>query len=188
MALEYFNEKFDVLNLQNHQMGSQYENCNFTNCNFENHDFSKTIFIDCTFSQCNLSLIKTNKTAFRNVRFIDCKILGVRFDYCDPFLMEINAERSVFNLSSFFKLKLSKSNFSHCFFKEVDFTDTDLSESNLTYSDFLNATFYQSNLRKADFRFARNYIIDPETNSIKQAKFSREDIEGLLVKHAIFIE
>ena len=50
---------------------------------------------------------------------------------------------------------------------------------------------YQINtpfIEKADFRNSHNYTIDPETNSIKKAKFSLPDVIGLLSKYNIDIE
>jgi hypothetical protein len=43
-------------------------------------------------------------------------------------------------------------------------------------------------LEKADFRTAFNYSINPETNRIKKAKFSKEGLNGLLDKYDIEIE
>ncbi|OQA01530.1 MAG: hypothetical protein BWY70_00347 [Bacteroidetes bacterium ADurb.Bin408] len=46
----------------------------------------------------------------------------------------------------------------------------------------------RTNLEKADLRTAFNYIIDPELNHIKKARFSLRGISGLLAKYNIDIE
>jgi hypothetical protein len=51
-----------------------------------------------------------------------------------------------------------------------------------------NATFENTILEKADLRTSYNYLIDPEINRIKKAKFSKEGIVGLLHRYDIEIE
>ncbi|OQA01529.1 MAG: hypothetical protein BWY70_00346 [Bacteroidetes bacterium ADurb.Bin408] len=58
----------------------EYENCTFNNVVFTGQDFTGYRFTDCTFICCELSMFKTNGTAWRNVSFRDCKLLGLRFD------------------------------------------------------------------------------------------------------------
>ena len=52
----------------------------------------------------------------------------------------------------------------------------------------MGAKFENSILEKADLRTSRNYLIDPELNKIKKAKFSIHGIAGLLAKYDIEIE
>jgi fluoroquinolone resistance protein len=49
------------------------------------------------------------------------------------------------------------------------------------------ATFDNTNLEKADFTTAFNYLIDPDTNRIKKAKFALPGVLALLNKHDIVI-
>ncbi len=51
--------------------------------------------------------------------------------------------------------------------------------------DLAGAIFINSNLENADFRTASNFIIDPTDNKIKNARFSPNNIEGLLTKFKI---
>jgi len=48
--------------------------------------------------------------------------------------------------------------------------------------------FNYTNIEKADFLTSENFIIDPEINKIKAARFSKENISGLLYKYKIFIQ
>jgi uncharacterized protein YjbI with pentapeptide repeats len=50
------------------------------------------------------------------------------------------------------------------------------------------AIFDNTKIDKADYRSAINYSIDPEKNSIKQAKFSKNGLEGLLLKYNLLID
>ncbi len=166
----------------------EYENCIFKNCIFENVDLSNMIFTECEFKDCNISTAKIVQTAFREVKFKTCKLLGLHFDNCNTFLLAVGFEDSILNLSSFYKLNLKKTKFINCSLHEVDFTEADLSHSTFDNCDLGGATFDHSIIEKADFRLAFNYIIDPESNKIKKAKFSSSGIIGLLNKYNIEIE
>ena len=77
---------------QNPLAKGEYENCIFKNCNFSESNLSDFKFIDCEFIACNLSLAQLNGTAFRNVSFKDCKMLGLQFDHCNPFGLAFSFE------------------------------------------------------------------------------------------------
>lgn len=164
-----------------------YENCIFSHCDLSNNDLSEIRFVDCEFSNTNLSLTKLIKTSFKDVQFNNCKLAGLHFENCDDFLFSVSFEHCTLNLSSFYGLKLKKTNFKHCILHEVDFTDADLSSSVFHDCDLLNAIFKNTILEKADLQTAYNYSIDPELNSIKKAKFSVNGIAGLLHKYDIDI-
>lgn len=77
---------------------------------------------------------------------------------------------------------------SNCTLHEVDFTSADFTASDFTKSDFKGATFEQTILQKCDFRNAINYQIHPDSNRIRQSKFSSDSIQGLLHAFEIIIE
>ena len=167
---------------------ADYENCIFTNCDLSNTDLSQRVFLDCEFISCNLSTANFIKTGLKNVRFKDCKLLGLHFENCDQFLFQVDFNNCVLNLSSFYKLKLKKTRFKDSNLTEVDFTETDLASSLFDNCDLAGARFERTILEKADLRTARNYSIDPELNKIKKAKFSIHGIAGLLDKYDIEFE
>ncbi len=72
--------------------------------------------------------------------------------------------------------------------KQVVFTNANLSNSVFDNTDLADAVFNGTDLKEADFRAANNYIIDPELNNIKKAKFSLHGVVGLLAKYSIRIE
>jgi fluoroquinolone resistance protein len=164
-----------------------YENCTFQNSDFANADLSGIGFIDCRFSSCNLSTIKLGQTAFRDVVFKDCKMVGLHFEHCNDFLFAAGFQNCVLNFSSFYKLKLKKTIFKDCNLQEVDFTEADLSSSIFDYCDLNKAIFDNTVLEKTDFRTAYHYIIDPQSNKLKKAKFSKDGLDGLLHKFDIII-
>jgi len=69
---------------------------------------------------------------------------------------------------------------------------TDLSEADLSDCKFHNCNmertvFDQTILRNADLSTSYNFIIDPDNNDIKKAKFSVHGLPGLLMKYGIEI-
>ena len=164
-----------------------YENCRFSEIDFSSCNFSGFKFLDCEFIECNLSLCNPNNVFFQNVKFDSCKMLGIHFEYANPFGLAFFFESCVLNHSSFYQMKLKGIKFSNCQLHEVDFSETDLAQASFQASDLTNALFDRSNLENADFRSASNYIIDPDKNKIKKAKFSISGIPGLLFKYGIQI-
>jgi len=165
----------------------EYENCKFINCNFAEANLLDVVFMECTFEDCDLSLARLNETAFRDVKFIGCKMLGLKFDHCNAFGLSFQFEKCNLNHSSFYKIKAIKSIFIHCQLHEVDFTEANLTSSLFQSSDLFRAVFQHSILEKVDFTTAYNYLIDPEQNNIRKAKFSIDGIVGLLKKYDIQI-
>lgn len=78
--------------------------------------------------------------------------------------------------------------FKKCEMQEVDFTNTTISKSIFEDCDLSKTIFNNTDLQNVDFRTSYNFEIDPETNNIKQAKFTLQNIHGLLSKHNITIE
>lgn len=164
----------------------EYENCIFKQCVFA--DLSGIKFVECEFHHCNLSLTKLSNTALRDVKFSDCKMLGLRFDSCTQFGFSINVYDSMLNNSSFYKVKMVKTKMKNVRMQEVDLSECDLTASVLDNCDFAGAIFDRTILEKADLRTSYNYSLDPATNRIKKAKFSIHGIPGLLDKYDILIE
>lgn len=166
----------------------EYEHCTFTNCDLAEADLGGIRFVDCRFEGCNLSLAKTPKTAWREVAFVNCKMLGLRFDACDAFGLSFSFEGCVLDHSSFYKVKALKTRFKHTQLHEVDLTECDLSGSVFADCDLAGATFDNTNIEKADLRTAYNYALDPERNRIKKAAFATAGLPGLLGKYGIVVE
>jgi fluoroquinolone resistance protein len=92
------------------------------------------------------------------------------------------------NHSTFYGTKIKKTIFRNSQLNETDFTECDLSGSIFDNCDLTRAIFQHSIIEKADFRTSYNFSIDPEVNKIKKAKFSLNEIAGLLDKYDIEIE
>ena len=160
----------------------------FRNCDFSGANLSDIVFVECGFTDCNLSLCNLAKTAFRDVKFTGCKMLGLHFEHCNDFGLAFGFERCVLNHSSFYRTKLKNTRFKDTQLHEVDFTECDLTGAVLDNCDFAHATFDRTLLEKADLRTSFNYSIDPEKNRIRKARFSLSGVPGLLYKYDIDID
>jgi uncharacterized protein YjbI with pentapeptide repeats len=165
-----------------------YEQCEFIGCDFMNQDLSGYVFTDCSFNDCNLSMVKLNNTGFKDIKFSTCKLLGLRFDDCNAFGFAVSFDACILNHSSFYKAKLANTRFIRCQLHEVEFTEADLSSVIFDECDLSFSTFDQTNLEKVDFRTAVNFSINPTINRLKNAKFSRDKLAGLLDFFSIVIE
>ena len=166
----------------------EYEQCSFSGCTFLHADLSGIVFSGCDFTDCDLSMAQLRGTALREVRFSNCKLLGLRFDECHSFSFAVSFDKCVLNLSSFFRLKMPKTRFRDCKLEEVEFVEADLSQAIFDNCELRGALFEQTNLQGADFRTAYQFSIDPEINRIQKARFLRQNLAGLLDKFKISIE
>lgn len=166
----------------------EYESCTFRNCKFAEVNLSHRAFLECEFYDCDFTGSKLGDTAFKDVKFVRCKLLGVDFANCNPFLLEMNFDECLMNLTSFYKLQLKSTTFNKCSLVEADFVEADLQAAKFLECDLAQAQFDQSNLEKSDFRTAINYSLNPNNNRLKGAKFSRSGVTGLLDEYNLIIE
>jgi len=102
--------------------------------------------------------------------------------------MSLGFKNCRLELSTFYQLKLKQTLFTDCKLTSVDFTETDLTRSTFENCDLKQTIFDRSILEHVNFESAYNFSIDPEINRIKNAKFSKENISGLLDKYKIKIK
>lgn len=181
------NLNFDKVDFTEEELYSLYENCNFTSCNFSNMLIGKICFENCKFEFCNFSLAKMNNTSFRNAHFNECKMTGINFTSCNNF-STFSFQKSQLQYASFVNMKLQGTHFVECNLQEASFADANLSSSLFQECDLLRTEFLHTNLEKADFTTARNFIINPNNNKIRKARFSKGNLEGLLVMFGIVVE
>lgn len=166
----------------------EYEQCVFVNCDFSDSDISEISFSLCEFRGCNMSMTKVRSTSLQNIIFKDSKMLGIQFDICNQFLLEFSFENCLLNFASFYAMKIPKTIFKNCSMQEVNFTGTDMSGGIFENCDLTKAIFDRTNLQNADFTSSYWYLINPEENTLKKARFSLSGIPGLLSKYDVIIE
>jgi len=165
----------------------EYEGCAFIDCIFSNTDLSSISFVECEFIGCDLSSSKIYDTVFNEVVFDNCKILGLAFDKANTFTFSATFKDCQLDFTTFYKRNLKNQRFMDCSLKEVDFTETILNNAKFVNCNLENAIFDNTDLEKVDFTTAYNYVFDPEKNRIKNAKFSKDGIVGLLQKYQVVV-
>lgn len=165
----------------------EYTRCTFEGCDLKSADLTGKVFVECIFRNCDLSLASTTRTSWRGVRFEQCKLLGLRFDQCHTFLLELGFEDCILDLASFHGLRLKNTVFTNCRLRETDLSGADLSGASFAGCDLGAAVFDRTILEGADLRSAHHYSIDPANNSIRKAHFSKDGLEGLLHQSGIII-
>lgn len=187
--VDVFDESFVKVNfIEKSLKRGTYEQCNFENCNFSNGELKKVNFVDCHFEVCDFSMCKIDKVIFNKVVFKNCKMVGFRFEHCNPMMFAIESKHSILDFSTFINVDLTKSSFSNCQLREVDFTGANLKELNLQECNLQRAIFFQSNLVKTDFRSAIEYRFNPNQNTVKGAKFNLPGVLGLLHDYQLQID
>jgi uncharacterized protein YjbI with pentapeptide repeats len=114
-------------------------------------------------------------------------MMGLHFENCSSFGLSFRFQNCTINHSSFYKLNILKTFFKSCTIRETDFTEANLSGSVFQNCDLADTIFVNSNLESTDFSTSFNFLIDPEMNRMKKAKFSSSGLAGLLQKYKIEI-
>lgn len=180
---------FDGLNFSKERLPKgEYENCVFQNCDFTKGYLDNQNFMKCRFLDCNLSNANIAHTQFNEVVFDHCKMMGLKFEESNDFLMDFTFKNCILNLSSFIGLSLKEKHFLDCKFIEVDFTKTDLTNTRFEKCDLERAIFQNSVLEGTDFSAALHFNIDPEKNKLKGAIFTLGELPNLLKKHQLNIK
>ena len=184
MLNEVFEKNFENTNRLDRAI---YKDCSFIQCELDSAKLMNCEFIDCSFISCNLSNSDFSQTSLKTVIFEDCKLIGIQFQEANPFLLKVYFKGCNLNYSSFYSLNLTKTQFENCELQDIDFTETNLSEAVLSNCSLNHSVFDRTNLSKADLSSAREFQINPSTNVIKKARFTRENIHGLLSNFDVII-
>lgn len=168
----HFKKAFDsVVYEEQHVRYRMFDSCTFTKSNLKGCLFEHCKFENCTFDDCDLSLVKFRNTSFNRVTIKNSKAIGILwYTVNDP--LDLYFENAKINFSSFWKKNLKKIRFMNCMAEEVDFSECNLVQADFTGTDLMNAKFFQTDLSQANFVGAANYLIDPQVNKLKKAKFS----------------
>lgn len=170
------------------KQSSQFENCRFVNSDFQGAHLSGLVFIDCRFEGCNMALCHLDNSGLQNITFTDCKLSGVAFSKARDFLFEVHFENCLLDNAVFYQRKNKGGRFINCTCTETDFTEADLTNALFDNCNLHRAFFGNTVLKNADLTTSYNYIIDPDTNVLKKAKFSVHGLAGLLAKYDIVIK
>lgn len=166
---------------------AEYNDCTFKQCDLANTDMKNIRFVECRFESCNLSNVSLASSELHEVSFTNCKLTGTDFSIINPFMFAADFSECVLEYVSFARLPMKKMRFHECNLKHAFFDESNLAEARFLRCDLENAAFNHTNLTKADLSTSYNFIIDPNENTIKKAKFSHDGVIGLLHSFDIII-
>lgn len=132
-------------------------------------------------------MAKFVETGFNNVNFNGCKLVGADFSGSREFLFSIDANQSNFDYAIFAKKKNRKHYMSNCSFKNADFSGGDWANTVFANCNLEGATFEAVNLQGTDFTSSYGLTLDPAINHLAKAKFSLNNLPGLLSKYHIIV-
>jgi uncharacterized protein YjbI with pentapeptide repeats len=134
--------------------------------------------IMATLDGCTFTLLTAEFSTF----------IGANFSKMNYLLStKIRAKECDFTYASFQKAKLSESQFIRCKLVETAFNDAIMQQTVFAKSDLSGTIFHNADLRKSDFRGAKNYAFNPAFCKLRLAKFSKNEVTGLLSQFEIDI-
>lgn len=158
-----------------------YESCKFTQCHAGSAGFRGLVLADCQWEGGSwVSVPIGDSLALRGVIFRNTEIRQCDFSRLNTLGLSLSFESCKLEHVLFNELNLSKTKFLDCIFRSCDFTGTNLKGADFSNSSLDQVVFSRSNLEKADFRTARDFVINPADNQMKGARFSALNLAGLL--------
>jgi uncharacterized protein YjbI with pentapeptide repeats len=184
----YYQQAFNRVELTEETIKSiTFEECTFEGCSFISTKLTDVRFAACKFNDCVLSAVIPMNSRFDDVTFTSCKTIGIDWTKAQMF-REIVLKNCQLNYSNFRFMKIHKLKMTGCETIDADFTEADLTNGDFRNTNFEKTRFIKTNLTGADFRGAKNYIIDPRANTLKKTRFSYPEVLTLLNSLDIIIE
>lgn len=169
-----------------------FDDCRFQDCNFNGARLEHCRFVDCAFESCNLSVCRLDRCRFSDVRFEGCKLVGIDWTTAQwPSIVlasPVGFRNCILNDSSFFGLSLPELTLEACKAHQVDFREGDFSAGRFCFSELTGCLFAHTDLSDADFTDAIDYDIDINLNTVRGARFSRQEAVRLLEHLGIQLE
>jgi uncharacterized protein YjbI with pentapeptide repeats len=167
---------------------TDFEACTFRSCNFSKLHLDAFKFRECVFEECDLSNVTLSESILQDTEFRNCKLIGVNFSDINQFGFSTSFVDCQLDMASFAEMKLNKVSITRSRLRGTDLYGAEMTGCTLEECDLKETLFEQTNLEKVDLRSCKNYVIDPENNRIKGAKFSYPQVLGLLDKYNIKVD
>lgn len=165
-----------------------FRNCRFDGCDFTQAYLNNSKCIDCTWIRCNMSLVRWDGCRLQGARFEECKIVGANFSKCDPLFFAVGFKKCLLETCNFSDIDLKGTSFAGSTLRETHFSQVKLAHADFHDCTFKGGLFHHTDLTGANFLNASNFSIDPTTNILKKARFSKEEAIALLSYLGILLE
>lgn len=164
-----------------------YDGCVFVGCNFGSCRFDGVRFLSCKFSACDFSLAAFGDTVLDDVKFSECKMLGLSFEGNARNAFAASFVKCILDNAEMLRVKAAGVKFDSCRMIDMVFTDSVLSKVVFGDCRMGGASFNGCDCTGADFSTSDGFLLDPESNRVKGAAFSLGGLPGLLSKYKIKI-
>jgi len=173
LAAHSFHEEIDLKGLDLRE--GRLEDVELLGCTVSDSDLGEATldrcsFEDVVFKRCDLGVVKLGGSAFRGVRFEDCKLTGIDWSRAHDLTFEVTFVNCVLDFSAFVGLKLKGLRATGGKAHHVVFADSDMRKVTLKDMDLAGTTFTGNDLRDADFSTCTNLELEPNTNRLQRTK------------------
>ena len=126
-------------------------------------------------------------TAWRNVHFTDCKMLGLHWEHANAFGLECSFTHCTLDQNIFTGMDLRSFRFQDTSLKHADFSDANGAGISFNGCDFSDAYFENTRVENTDFRQSLNLSIRLPNNHVKGARFRLDQAPELLRMFGVVI-
>lgn len=174
---QFVGETFEGLKLAGGRVSrNDFEECRFVSCDLGEAYLDRCRFTDCEFRSSELSLLRPGASSFRDVRFLDCRAMGIDWTQAETALgFRALFERCILDSSSFAQLPLDELRVLECRAKDANFVGADLTRADFRGTNLMGSRFAHANLSEADLSNAREVMLDPATTTLQRTKLSLDD-------------
>ncbi len=165
-----------------------FRNCIFDGCDFTRAQLIGSKCIDCKWIRSNLSMVNWDGCRLQANSFEECKIIGGNFAKCDQTFLSVDFKKCLIEMCNFSDLNLKGTQFAGSRIRECHFSHVNLSNADFTDCDLSGTVFHHTELIQANFVTALNFSINPLTNNLKNARFSKETALALLDFFGVVLE
>ena len=160
-------ETFSGLDLREERLDDvELLGCSVSDSDLGEATLDRCSFEDVIFQRSDLGIIKLGGSAFRGVRFVDCKLTGIDWSRAHDLTFAVSFTNCVLDFSAFVGLKLKGLRATGGKAHSVVFADSDLRDAAFSDMDLADTTFTGCDLRGADLSSCRNVKLEPNTNRL----------------------
>ncbi|MVM37821.1 pentapeptide repeat-containing protein [Spirosoma sp. HMF3257] len=186
--MDYYKQVFTPLvELPDQWVNQEFEHCTFKKLDLSRIECTNSNFINCRFDDCNLTRVGLGNVKLYDVSFFSCKLAYVDFGQCNAFGFHVNFQECQLDNTAFLNRKLKKAKFVDCSIIEAHFIRCELVGALFKNCNLEFAKFDGNDLTQVDFSSSYNIELNPDENKVKKAKFSLQNLPGLLTKYDLII-
>lgn len=145
----------------------------------------------CTFERVDLSRARLPDTVLDGCTFVGCKGLATSWSMLRSRVLAPEPSTWVdcqLSMGSFTGLDLTGARFERCSLTEVDLDESVLTGAVVEDCSLAGARFHEADLRGADLRGARDYVIDARTTKVEGLLVDPVGALGLLAPFGVVVE